>query len=190
MDLAPTEQREAPAQWPTIIGVIAVIFGSLGALGGCMGSVMMPLMPKLNEMLSEVVPKGRSTGLEAFDEVGPWLSALSLVSILIALLLLVGGIGLLRRRPRSAGVCRTWAVVKMLFVVVNAYVGMIVQVRNFEAMQADPNMPMFSGFADIMGVMVFIFTLLWGWALPIFLLIWLARRSVRDEIATWRSDRL
>lgn len=182
MDVVQTK----PTQWPKVIGVIATVFGALGAVGGCFGGLMMMLMPAMHEALKEVVPAGQPTGLEGLQELGPQMVVLSGVAVVIAGLLLIGGIGLMRRRAWAVPVCITWAVVKILFVVVNSYNGMIIQTRQLEMMEQDPNMPLTGDIAGILGVMSMIFGLLWGWALPIFLLIWLGRKTSRAEVARWK----
>jgi hypothetical protein len=37
-------------------------------------------------------------------------------------------------------------------------------------------------------VFSFIFGVAWGWALPIVILVWFARRRIRDEMATWGAQ--
>ena len=42
-----------------------------------------------------------------------------------------------------------------------------------------------SGFATIAVFAGLGVSILWGWALPTFMLIWFSRGHIRDEIATW-----
>jgi hypothetical protein len=55
------------------------------------------------------------------------------------------------------------------------------------AMQSDPNMAkMPYGFMFFGGLIGAVFGLAWGWAYPIFLLIWLHRPVIKQETATWQ----
>ncbi len=82
----------------------------------------------------------------------------------------------------------------MLLVVYSSIIGFLVQQAQMEAMQRmleeDPNtagmMPGFFGtLMAIIGPVIFVFAIVWGWALPIFMLIWFSRRKIKAEIAQW-----
>ncbi|NNF44738.1 MAG: hypothetical protein HKO59_05770, partial [Phycisphaerales bacterium] len=86
----------------------------------------------------------------------------------------------------AAGWCKAWAITKIVFVVANSSVGYLVNRAQFEAMMDDPGMAsMGSGFFSAIGIVGVVFGLLWGWALPVFLLIWFGRPKVKQEMATW-----
>ncbi len=77
----------------------------------------------------------------------------------------------------------------MVVVVVNAIVGVLIQQEFLQEMQAqDPNLAVIGttamqGFAAV-GV---VFALLWGLALPVFMLIWFARRTIKEQVAQWEG---
>ncbi len=188
----PAEVPPSPSTWPTVIGVIAIVLGGLGALFGCLGA----FSPLFMGMMQSIVPEGQVTGLEGMMDWAVWLVALAVVSMLIAVLLLVAGIGITKRRAWGPKVALVWAGLKMIFVVVNSVIGYLVQIAQFEAMQEamanDQNMP--AGMGAFMGSLMQAFGIfglligvLWGWALPVFLFIWFARKKIRTETAGWAA---
>ncbi len=188
----PAEVPPSPSTWPTAIGVIAIVLGGLGALGGCVGA----FSPLFMGMIQSIVPEGQVTGLEGMLDWAVWLVAVSIVSMLIAVLLLVAGIGITKRRAWGPKVALVWAGLKMIFVIVHSVAGYLIQIAQFEAMQEamanDQNMP--AGMGAFMGSLMQAFGIfglligvLWGWALPVFLFIWFARKKIRTETATWAA---
>ena len=170
--------------WPMVIGIIAIILGVLGALGGCIGLTFTPFLG----LMDNIVPPEEAPQLEGLAEMVPSLLATAFAGLVIAVLLLMGGIGLVRRRRWGVTACLTWAVVKMVYVVANAFIGYLVNQAQFEAMQSDPNLqnlPM--GFFPAMGAVGSCFGIAWGWILPIFMLIWLTRPGIRAEVREWGS---
>lgn len=174
------EQRSA---WPTVIGIIAIVLGSLGILGGCWGLAT----PWFLGVIKDIVPPGQATGMEFVEEWRAWTVINSLVGTGVAILLLFAGIGLRRCRRWAVPTCVTWAVVKMLFVVVNSVLMYMIQRPGLEAMaQQNPGMSgMGSGFLVLIGIISVVFGILWGWAFPVFLLVWLSRAKIKAETAAW-----
>ncbi len=189
----PSDPAEVPpSTWPTVIGVIAIVLGGLGALFGCLGA----FSPLFMGMMQSVVPEGQVTGLEGMMDWAVWLVAVSIVSMLIAVLLLVAGIGITKRRAWGPKVALVWAGLKMIFVIVHSVASYLIQIAQFEAMQEamanDQNMP--AGMGALMGSLMQAFGIfglligvLWGWALPVFLFIWFARKKIRTETAGWAA---
>jgi hypothetical protein len=113
-------------------------------------------------------------------------AALSLLSMLVAVMLLVGGVQLLRRCSSCATLLRAWAGAKLILALLLAGAGWIALASSLEAMQAaqSPGLPspaVMRGF----GLIGMAITLLWQWALPIFMLIWFSRGSIRASVERW-----
>lgn len=176
-----------PRAWPMVIGIIAIILGALGALGGCVGMAVTPFL----RVIEKVVPAGQAPQLEGLAELVPSMLILAFAGLVIAVLLLIGGIGLVRRRRWGMTACLAWAVVKIIFVVAHNVFGYLVNVAQFEQIETmtgnagGPPLPVefFAG----MGALGACFGIAWGWALPIFMLIWFTRRKIRDEVREWGS---
>jgi hypothetical protein len=173
-----------------VIGVIAIILGSLATLGGCMSlgsSAMFGLF-------ASAMPQEQAEMMDATKAFMPLMMIAAGLTTPIAIVLLIGGIGLTKRSPWSPKTCRIWAGLKMLIVVYGSIIGYLVQQAQMEAMQRmleeDPNtaaaIPGFFGtFMAILGPLTLVLGIVWGWALPIFMLIWFSRRKIKAEIAQW-----
>lgn len=192
----PTEVSEVagrPSNWPTALGVVGIIFGILGILiygcGGIAGNVAMPLLaPQMEGM---PVQAAQFEVMRRFMV----LNLLSgLVATILAIWLLVTAIGILRRRPWSRASGLGWAVVKMVHAVPAAVLGYIVNratVRAMEQAAADSGDPMPGGFFAIMETLGSIgmgCTLMWTWALPVFMIVWFLRAPVREEVDRWALE--
>ena len=182
-----------PVAWPTVIGIIAIVFGTGGALGGLSGI----FTPFLLGMFKGIQVPG---GPDMFARIGrwaPWIAILNAFGALIAGALLASGIGLLKRRAWSRKLCVSWAIVKILFA--------IPMVAVTAAMQHDQMVGMFASIgksgtppppglvgAMTTGMIVFtlVFALAWAWALPVFMLVWLSRRPHRELMATWGDSQV
>ncbi len=186
----PGEIPHPPSAWPMVIGVIAIIFGSLAILQGCVGAVSSLFMSSL----SAIVPAEQAAVYDAMEDLKPWMIMGAVLTLALGILQLVAGIGLVRRRSWSPTACMVWAGIKMMFVVGNTILADMAQQAQFEAMQEmmqqDPNMPagasaMMDSFMQVFGVFAIVVGILWGWALPIFLLSWFSRSKIKAEVAGW-----
>ncbi len=189
----PSDPGEVPpSTWPTVIGVITIVFGGLGALGGCFGA----FAPFFIGMMQSMVPEDQVTGLEGMMDWGVWMVALAMAGMLMAVLLLVAGIGITKRHAWGPKTALVWAPLKMIFVVLNSVVAYQIQIAQFEAMQEamanDPNVPAGMGafrgsMMQALGIFGVLISVLWGWALPVFLFIWFSRKKIRTETAGWAA---
>ncbi len=179
-----------PSQWPTVIGVLAIIFGAFEVLGGCGGIVL----PWFISAMVEALPEEQPLGMAAMVEWGRWMVAGSLAGLGLGVLLLVGGVRLMQRRPRGRTLCLTWAALRMPVVVFGLVVGYLMQQDHLVAMQemfaSDPSVPaamsaMFGRFMQAGVLAGSVIGLLWGWALPVFMLIWFSRGKIKTEVASW-----
>ncbi len=117
------QHLRGPSQWPTVIGVLAIIFGAFEVLGGCVGIVS----PWFMSVMVEVLPQEQSLGMAAMVEWGGWMVASSLAGLGIGVLLLLGGVSLMQRRPRGRTMCLTWALLRIPVVVLGLVVGYLIQ---------------------------------------------------------------
>jgi hypothetical protein len=177
--------QPGPPSWPVVFGVIAIVLGALGCLGGCWGAIS----PLFIGAVIEMAPKdAQAAGLEQFRQWGPWISISSLVSMGVAVFLLICGIGLVQRRRWSVTASRCWAVVKMVLVLASAVFAIMVQQGQFDVLAKQQSLPpgFGGGFFMALGAFSAIVSVVWGWALPVLLLIWLALPKSKSEYAGWR----
>lgn len=184
----PTELVRVPtpekvSSWPTVIGIIAITLGGLGTLSGLWGA----LSPIYMRAMSAAMPTSQRAAFDLMQNWQTWTVVASLLGTVLAVVLLVAGIGLLKRAAWARPTCQIWAVLKMLLAVATAVVGSLIQRDMLSAMsRMDPNMPALpAGFAEGAASVGLVFALAWGWALPVFLLVWFARGKIKAEIAEW-----
>ncbi|MEX0652743.1 MAG: hypothetical protein WD534_17245 [Phycisphaeraceae bacterium] len=173
--------------WPTAIGIIAIIFGSLGALGALWGAAAPFLMEWLFDAMGLQQAEVQAQ-LEIMRSLLWWSVSFSLVSLLLALLLLMAGVQLIRRRRQAGALCWWWAVLKMALVVGGVALGYVAQQQQMELMtaQQQSHQQMAGAVSEAMALFNIAIGLAWGWALPVFMLIWFSRRSVKADVASWR----
>lgn len=184
-DASPPPQRESGG-WHKPIGIVSIVLGVCGFVGGCMHLLSPLFMPFFEEFMRAAVPKGQPTGMEAISSNSGRLVAQGAMAAAAAALLVAAGIGLAKQRRWGAKLSVTWSVVKMIVVVATLLIAWPMQKASLEAMQQNAAGGQFgSGFYTMTAVLSIGFGLLWGWAYPVFLLIWFGRRKIKDQIATW-----
>ena len=200
----PAASFRKPTVWPMVIGIIAIIIGSLGALQYVCGSGVSVMAGFIEEKMQDFAAAQPNPGMDvqtapfkAMREHMPSTLAANCSAALLSVTLLMGGIGLVRRRCWSGRTLNIWAGLKMLHALPAAYAGYVMGQAMMEAMaeaaqasgagvgQIPPGI--FKFFASL-GPLWMVIQILWWWALPVFMLIWFARRPIREEIASWRSE--
>ncbi|MCH7701510.1 MAG: hypothetical protein IID37_07460 [Planctomycetes bacterium] len=171
-----------PPAWHKPIGVIAIVFGSLGMLGGCSGL----FYPKLMEMMASNVPREMEEQFKVAEDFAGWTIASSLAGLVAAAALLAAGIGVLKQRRWGITTARVWAVAKMVVVAATSVLTyQILQESTAAMLRTQGTQAMPPGFMSAVGAMSIGMGIMWGWALPVFLLIWFGRRKIRQDVAAW-----
>jgi hypothetical protein len=170
--------------------MIAAVFGLFGLLSNMWNAVapffFEGIMSAMTGDLGGEVEEAVQVTVEITRAWRNWTVAIGLVGVLVSGMLFVGGVLLLMRRAASAQLLKYWAMVRMAMVLVAAYIGYLVQQQTFEAMNMQAQMadlPQgFLGAATMIGIG---FTVAFGWALPVIMLVWFARPSIKDEVEGW-----
>jgi len=188
----PTVAGELPPKpivWPKTLGIIFIVFGVLGIMQGCFGVLSLLVFGAV----SDALPEEQAQMMSFMDSLKPWIITAGVIAFIVAVMLLAAGIGVVSRKVWSRKLALMWAGTKMVFVVANSLLSYTAQKAQFEDMQemmaSDPNaasaMSFFGQLMMWMGVFMIIVTIIWGWALPVFTLIWFSRKKVRMEVASW-----
>lgn len=102
-----------PARWPKTVGVISVVWGSIGLLCGTCGFAYMIFMPQLmrmaEEQFKEPVPSVMLPGLAA--------KVFMVLGMLPPPILLAGGIALLRRKAAARPLHLVYAVLATILMI-------------------------------------------------------------------------
>lgn len=198
MDTVPPPLAKPPAStWPKTIGTIAIVFG----VGGIFQGVISPLSLFLTrQQMQAFVDQGADQA--RVDEYLTRLTAnayLSLgVYLVLAVLLLTGGILLLKRRKVASPLLQTWGVLKILaggFILfrmtslTQLQMGIIMESTLATASKGGasggPDMAMVNQFTTYAVWAGLGFGFLWLAILPVFLIIWFNRHKVSEQMKTW-----
>ena len=130
----------------------------------------------------------------ATEPFAPWIAVSSFGALVLAGLLLVAGVGMVRRRPWCVKASVTWAVLKIVYCIPATGLAFTVSAARVDAMQqaatATDTSPGDGFFVVAHGFDVGVLGcgLLWTLLFPAFMLIWFLRAKVRTEVATWAGQ--
>ena len=185
-----TDPLRGPPKWAKVVGTIMITFGCLGLLGGLWSLLWTAVMP----MFTASMPDPTGTMAQMNDMSGFMLLS-SLVMTALAIMLLVAGIGIVKRRPWAPSATIVWSILKILYGIVSSVAGYLMQrgymanLKNDMAAQTTGQgqqvaTSMMSAMEAIMPLFVLL-QIAFVAALPVFLLWWLTRKKIRADIATW-----
>lgn len=182
----PTEPPPPPPPgapgWPVALGAVAIAFGGFGILGSVLGVLAVAFQDEYLGLFGSAIPDEAAEQIAARSPHPALSGGLQVASLLVAAMLLVAGVRLLRRRRSGASLLRVWAVVKMPLVLVGAVIGAQTGTASFQAGAGGGPPP--GAMASFM-VMSILVAVVWGWALPVFSLVWLRREKVKKDMAGW-----
>lgn len=184
----PASGDSKPSQWPKLIGIIGILFGALALLQSAMAPLMIPFTRKSME---STIGDDEAM-LEKLDAYMTDLTALSTLSAIIfallAIVLIVGGVLLIKRQRAAKHLLLAWAVIKIV-------AGLFINFKNYglTKTQLEFLMPTMEGsgsealnnITNISATVGLIGGSIWLIALPVFLLIWFSRARIRRETAQW-----
>lgn len=164
--------------WPTVVGVIAIVFGIFGVLGGVWGTVWQALL-----LADALPPPWNNSQIQNNESYNQLTLAMQPVAILVALMLLIGGILLTRRSRAGVRWLVAWSIVKLVYGTAAIVVGLLMQPQMLDAMTASSHGPAPPrGIMSAFMIMGMVIASLWIAALPVFLLIWFTRVGVKADV--------
>lgn len=173
----PPPAPKAPV-WPTVIGVIAIVYGGLNILCGLFGMLS-------SEMFSGFGGSPSAASSPELEGLRPSTIVMGVISTALMAVLVVIGIGILRRQRWSMTAARAWAVAEIVASLVGMVVGYKAQQAVAAGMAAGPGggpPPAMMAGMMMVGMVV---GLIVACSLPIFLLIWFGRAKIKAEVAAW-----
>lgn len=188
----PVQQAPPPpkSKWPTIIGIIALVFGILGLLGA-LTALANPFL--IGTQMENAVQQGISDR-EAVDAYMADFRKLQWfvipIGFTLGLILTLGGVLLLKRKPSAPLLLKVWSVLKvggggfLLFkgaALSRDQLDLLVGGNAAGTSQAE----MAGEIASVVSKVVFVCQAAWLIALPLFLLIWFSRAKIKEAVANW-----
>jgi hypothetical protein len=190
---AELESGEALTKWPTVIGVISLIYacgGLLCGIGYGISSFFMEALMRMGGMDIATPAIIKVTGL-----------ILSLCMMALGILMIAGAVATLRRRRSGPKLLRTWAVLRIILLLLGIAVTVLsapaqIQLQR-EIQEAQADMMRESGRTDPIeektdeeiwrGLIVQVGIMTGVMAVyPFFLGLYLSRRKIMAEVEQWR----
>jgi len=183
-----------PSSWPKTLGIIAMVFGVLGALSS-LTAILSSFFPGFLAKMSQLPP-------DFYDKWSFYLLSSGLATLFLGALLFFGGLFLTLRKPLASKMISSWAVLKMVLGVVGNYFAYQMQQEQIPLMlenqkklmekaspeaaaQAEQMVGMVSGITEIATVVGMVLGMAWLMVLPVFMLIWFIRPKIRKEMVGW-----
>lgn len=181
-----TVEIQTRPKWPKVIGIISIIWGSLGLVCGGLGLVALPFSSKLIEAALEdgqPVPYGMvATGTDY---------ALAGIGFVLALLLLFAGIACVSHRPVTRKMHLAYALIAIPVVVWQYLNQQHKSELNIQWAKEFPDSPMAQGMdpaqnpgagaGQLIGLVMLIVL---GFGVPLFYLIWFGLIKTKPEQIT------
>ena len=119
--MLPADDLEArTVRWPTVIGVISLVYGILALIGNGCGAGSPFATPFFLRM------SGMDAGQITMSPALVWVQVGSgVIGMVIAVVLLVGSISLLRRSTRSFGILKTWVALAIVTTIIGIGLGFV-----------------------------------------------------------------
>lgn len=156
-----------PVKWPKVVGILSIIWASLGLLGGVCGVASLALTP----MFMSSVPNFDPNNLPPTMQMTPLKIVLFAAGFGMSGLLLFAGIATLRRRDAGRMAHLVWACGGLMVLLLQLWV-QFADVRPMEAwIAANPKSPFAQGGTSGLYIGMGIAVVL-GLPWPLFLLIW------------------
>jgi hypothetical protein len=172
--------------WPVVIGVIAAAYASLMLLCNCGGF----FAPQIYQWMADLTARSGEHDLafEIHVEVA-WRMQVayivfSSVVLLTLILLMTGGIGLAQRRPWARTALRSWAVAELILVLIHIAFEWF-STREAAAIMQQRGMQSEIDALWIELVITVCVLAVLSSVFPTFLLVWLSRKKIRQQVDDW-----
>lgn len=175
-----------PPRWPKVVGGFSIAFACLGLV--C--NVCMVGMASFGASMLPPDPTGAP--LPPWANQGPMLYVQAALSLLLSLLLLAAGLTTLGRRPVARPLHLVWAVLGIIAACFGLYMQVKMNADNRRWALDNPQSPMAQGMngpgANIGPICGYVIGVVFGFAWPIFCLIWFGAIKRKPEQMTRRES--
>lgn len=170
-----------PSSWPTVLGVIAIVLGALAVVG----AVWQLVMPFVLGTFLDSLSAGQTADPFAIQR-NPWMLVIQVIGLILAGVLIAIGVMLLQRRRRARRLGLAWAGIDIIHVFVGVGTGYLLQQAQWAQQQQSGTGTAAIDSSEQIGALIGLgIGLIFGCALPVFMLIWLKRPKIKDEMMQW-----
>ncbi len=181
--LTPPTQAPPPlvraSVWPTVVGIIGIIYASLGLFGTFCGLAYPLILPWYVDWMRSVgVPEQDVQEWETSMPLVGWTVFASLIGLALVILLFVGAVKLLRRQASGARLCALWSWMIIPWTIIATVITLVFQL-NAPAPSGGPAQQIGAAIAGVIAAVI-------GLVFPVFVVIWFSRPTIKSQVAQWR----
>ncbi len=107
-----------------------------------------------------------------------WSVFASVVGLALVILLFVGALRLLRRQASGARLCALWSWIIIPWTIIATVITLVIQL-NAPAPSGGPGQQIGTAILTVIGTVI-------GLVLPVFMVIWFSRATIKSQVAQWR----
>ncbi len=165
--------------WPTVVGIIGIIYASLGLFGTFCGLAFLFILLSYADWLESFgIPEQEVQEMQASMSPVSWTVLASMVGLALASLLFVGAVRLLRRQASGARLCALWSWMIIPWSIIATVITLVFHL-NAPAPSGGQGAQIGIAIVTVIGVVV-------GLVFPVFVVIWFARPTIKSQVAQWR----
>ncbi len=181
--MAPPTQAPPPLErarvWPRVVGIIGIIYASLGLFGAFCGIAYPWILPWYVDFLRSVgVPEQEVQEMEASMPPIGWTVFASVVGLALVILLFVGAVRLLRRQASGAKLCALWSWMIIPWSIIATAITLVFHF-NAPVPSSGPGQQIGTAIMTVIGTVI-------GLVFPVFMVIWFLRPTIKSQVAQWR----
>ena len=165
--------------WPTVVGIIGIIYASLGLFGTFCGLAFLFILLSYADWLESFgIPEQEVQEMQASMSPVSWTVLASVVGLALVILLFVGAVRLLRRQASGARLCALWSWLTIPWTIIATVITLV--------LHFDAPVPSGGQGEQIGTAIVTVIVALIELVLPVFMVIWFARATIKSQVAQWR----
>ncbi len=178
----PTQAPPPPVRasvWPTVVGIIGIIYASLGLFGTCCGLTILFILPSYTDWLQRIGMSEQEVQ-EMQTSMSPvsWTVPASVVGVALTILLFVGALRLLRRQASGARLCALWSWMIIPWTIIATVITLVFHF-NTPAPSGGLGQQIGTAIVTVIGTVI-------GLVFPVFVVIWFLRPTIKSQVAQWR----
>lgn len=182
--MAPPTQAPPPLErarvWPTVVGVISIIYASMGLLGAFCGLAYPFILPWYVDWMRGLgLSEQEVQEMEASMPPIGWTVFASVVGLALVILLFVGAVRLLRRQASGARLCALWSWVIIPWTIIATGITLVIQL-NAPAPSGGQGEQIGTAIGTVIVALIEL-------VLPTFMVIWFLRPTIKSQVAQWRQ---
>ena len=166
--------------WPTVVGIIGIIYASLGLFGTFCGLAFLFILLSYADWLESFgIPEQEVQEMQASMSPVSWTVPASVVGLALASLLFVGAVRLLRRQASGARLCALWSWIIIPWTIIATVITLVFHF-NTPVPSSGPAQQIGAAIVTVIGTVI-------GLVLPVFMVIWFSRVTIKSQVAQWRG---